>query len=54
VRELRGHDLACWCPLPEPGQLDLCHASTLIYYANRDDGDITPAADDARLGRAGR
>lgn len=33
-RELRGKNLACWCPLPEPGHIDLCHAATLLYYAN--------------------
>lgn len=30
--ELRGHDLACWCPLDEP-----CHADVLLKIAN-DDG----------------
>lgn len=28
-RELRGHDLACWCPLDEP-----CHADVLLEVAN--------------------
>jgi hypothetical protein len=28
--ELRGHDLACWCPLSEP----LCHANCLLDIAN--------------------
>jgi hypothetical protein len=27
---LRGHDLACWCPLDQP-----CHADTLLELANR-------------------
>lgn len=27
--ELRGHDLACWCPLDGP-----CHADTLLRLAN--------------------
>lgn len=27
---LRGHDLACWCPLDQP-----CHADVLLDYANR-------------------
>lgn len=31
-RELRGKDLACWCPLDEP-----CHADVLLDLANRDD-----------------
>lgn len=29
VRELRGHDLACWCPLDQP-----CHADVLLELAN--------------------
>lgn len=27
--ELRGHDLACWCPLDQP-----CHADVLLEVAN--------------------
>lgn len=30
--ELRGKDLACWCPLDQP-----CHADVLLEIANRDD-----------------
>jgi hypothetical protein len=30
VRELAGHDLACWCPLDVP-----CHADVLLEVANR-------------------
>ncbi len=30
VRELAGHDLACWCPLDGP-----CHADVLLGIANR-------------------
>jgi hypothetical protein len=26
---LRGHDLACWCPLDQP-----CHADVLLELAN--------------------
>lgn len=33
--ELRGRDLMCWCPLPEPGQPDHCHASVLISLVNQ-------------------
>lgn len=33
-RELAGRDLVCWCPLPEPGQPDHCHASVLLAVAN--------------------
>jgi hypothetical protein len=29
LAELRGHDLACWCPLDEP-----CHADVLLELAN--------------------
>jgi len=33
--ELAGKDLACPCPLPEPGEIDWCHAAhTLIPLAN--------------------
>ena len=34
---LHGRDLTCWCPLPEPGQPDHCHASVLIALANPPD-----------------
>lgn len=33
-RELAGKDLACWCPLPAPGERDYCHAAVLLYVAN--------------------
>lgn len=33
--QLAGHPLACWCPLPQPGQPDHCHAAHLIHRANR-------------------
>jgi hypothetical protein len=29
IGELRGHDLACWCPLDQP-----CHADVLLEIAN--------------------
>lgn len=29
VQTLRGHDLACWCPLDQP-----CHADVLLELAN--------------------
>ncbi|RZF05994.1 DUF4326 domain-containing protein [Streptomyces albidoflavus] len=32
--ELRGRDLMCWCPLPEPGEPDHCHAAVLLDLAN--------------------
>jgi hypothetical protein len=31
---LRGRDLMCWCPLPEPGEPDHCHATALLELAN--------------------
>ena len=33
LHELRGRDLACWCPPGSP-----CHADVLIELANRKDG----------------
>ncbi|HET7720503.1 MAG TPA: DUF4326 domain-containing protein, partial [Acidimicrobiales bacterium] len=32
---LHGRDLTCWCPLPEPGQPDHCHAAVLLKLANQ-------------------
>jgi Domain of unknown function (DUF4326) len=32
--ELRGLNLACWCPLPGPSEEDCCHASVLLRLAN--------------------
>ncbi|MFS4103823.1 DUF4326 domain-containing protein [Streptomyces sp. PD-S100-1] len=32
---LFGRDLMCWCPLPEPGQPDHCHAAVLLELANK-------------------
>lgn len=29
LKQLRGHDLACWCPLDQP-----CHADVLLKLAN--------------------
>ncbi|MGV9756968.1 DUF4326 domain-containing protein [Streptomyces tricolor] len=34
--ELRGRNLACYCPLPEPGQPDHCHAAVLLEMANQE------------------
>jgi hypothetical protein len=33
IPELRGKDLACWCPLDEP-----CHADVLLELANKEPG----------------
>ena len=35
VPSLRNHNLACWCPLPAPGEPDHCHAAVLLEIANR-------------------
>jgi len=34
--ELRGKNLACFCPLPEMYEHDCCHAATLLAIANTD------------------
>jgi hypothetical protein len=34
AEELGGRDLACWCPLPAPGEEDICHAAFLLAMAN--------------------
>jgi hypothetical protein len=38
--ELRGKNLACWCPKPEHTDDDECHAAVLLRIANegREDG----------------
>ncbi|WP_281260323.1 DUF4326 domain-containing protein [Nonomuraea indica] len=36
-RDLAGKDLACWCPLPEPGETDWCHAAVLLRISNEVD-----------------
>ena len=38
--ELRGKNLACWCPQPDPYE-DACHAAVLLKIANSD-RDIVP------------
>lgn len=35
IAELRGKDLACWCPLDQP-----CHADVLLEIANRPIGAV--------------
>lgn len=32
-RELAGRNLSCWCPLPEAGGDDRCHAAVLLRVA---------------------
>jgi Domain of unknown function (DUF4326) len=34
-RDLRGKDLADYCPLPAEGEPDICHASILLAIANQ-------------------
>jgi len=34
LRELRGMNLGCWCPLPAKGEPDVCHAEVLLRVAN--------------------
>lgn len=34
LSQLRGKNLACWCPLPKAGEPDCCHAAVLIEVAN--------------------
>jgi len=36
---LRGKNLACWCPLPADGAVDLCHAAILLEIANAPDAE---------------
>ena len=36
--ELRGKNLACWCPLPGLYEEDCCHASVLLMLANELEG----------------
>lgn len=33
IGQLVGKDLACWCPLPEAGESDHCHAQVLLRWA---------------------
>lgn len=40
IEMLRGHDLACWCPLDKP-----CHADVLLRVANETVGKQSSEAD---------
>lgn len=47
AQELRGKNLACWCPLPGPGFDDECHAAVWLELANstlRCDAAIAPSS----------
>ena len=48
-RELGGRDLACWCPLPEPGQPDICHGAVLLEIANSRPGELSNEDDEEEL-----
>lgn len=37
ITQLRGKDLACWCPLDQP-----CHADVVLELANRPDDQALP------------
>lgn len=41
-RELGGRSLACWCPLPAPGEPDHCHATVLLDLAAKAGEDHRP------------
>ncbi|MBP1151342.1 MULTISPECIES: DUF4326 domain-containing protein [unclassified Methylocaldum] len=43
-RELWGKNLACWCPLPKPGESDDCHAAVLLEIAGSAGSDLAPQA----------
>ena len=30
IGKLKGKNLACWCALPKPGEIDHCHAAVLL------------------------
>jgi Domain of unknown function (DUF4326) len=32
---LEGKTLGCWCPLPEPGEVDACHAAVLLEFVRK-------------------
>jgi hypothetical protein len=34
---LEGKNLACWCPLPAPGEPDICHAAVLLRLVRQAD-----------------
>jgi hypothetical protein len=36
--DLRGRNLASWCPLPQRGEPDNCYAASLLELANRQRG----------------
>lgn len=40
--ELAGRALACWCPLPAPGEPDHCHAAVLLDLAAKAGEDHRP------------
>lgn len=53
-RELGGKNLACWCPLPKPGERDDCHAAVLLEIAASDPATQAPNRSDSRERKADR
>lgn len=45
AEELGGRDLACWCPLPAPGEEDICHAAFLLAMSNDDLEPVNPVGE---------
>jgi hypothetical protein len=46
-RDLRGKNLACWCPLDQP-----CHADVLLRLANPEGSGTTDYTDDAERAKS--
>ena len=42
--ELGGHDLCCWCALPEPGERDWCHGAVLLELSSQEGGEVDASA----------
>lgn len=40
LSDLRGNNLAFWCPLPRSGQRDCCHAAILLELANAESSNL--------------
>lgn len=50
IAPLRGKSLACWCPLPPPGEPDHCHAAILLEIANDPLFDVAPMRQEKAAG----
>lgn len=42
IRQLKGKNIACWCPLPKDGAPDWCHGAVLLALANDIDIGLPP------------